>query len=511
MALLSNKLNYMFMDKEKFLKRIKYNNEGYYIHYKIRGDYKVTVVMPVYNAEQTIARTIDSIIAQTIGFENIQLLIIDDLSTDSSREIILDYSKDYPNIFPVFLKENSGSPATPRNLGIQLATGKYITFIDSDDWFHGAGIEVLYNLLEKTNDQYAVGKTIKVDDKGEYIIGEYNNWADRESIDPYSIDRIFHHLGPTARMMNTAFLQERNIQFPNMKFAEDKQFFIDVITQCKTISTSKEIIYYANRYSDNMSLTTTTTIFEKTDTNISLINYVKRKNLPVQLEKMVLNRLYEFDCITRLFDRGHFLRSTEKEKYYEKFQEVLDTTKDLRYEFLDSFYEPWHKRLIELFRMDAYDDLVKLIEWNRNVSTKDFYIENSLPYYHLPLNKIKSARINMLALHHATITESDRLLLQYRIYGDFKDEIQTLVFRQRHNDLNELEFPIKFVGDNLYETSIPYEHISKIGSASYSVYIKYRNYMKLPVRMNSREIIKYDEKKLDFYVTVSDNFGFTLK
>src|SRR5699024_4578489 len=108
------------------------------------------------------------------------------------------------------------------------------------------------------------------------------------------------------RMMNTSFIQKNNIRFPNMKFAEDKQFFIDVLTSCSSISTSKEIIYYANRYKENKGLTTTTSIFEKTDTNIALINYVIKKKLSTNIEKMILNRLYEFDCITRLFERNHF-------------------------------------------------------------------------------------------------------------------------------------------------------------------------------------------------------------
>jgi len=95
----------------------------------------------------------------------------------------------------------------------------------------------------------------------------------RKSVSPYSIPHIFYHLGPTARMMKLSFLKERNLRFPEMKYAEDKQFFIDVLTSVGTISTTTAPIYYINRYSNNMSLTKQTDIIEKMDTNIQVLKY----------------------------------------------------------------------------------------------------------------------------------------------------------------------------------------------------------------------------------------------
>lgn len=85
--------------------RFEYNPEGYYVHPANRNrEFKVSVVMPVYNAEKTLRKTIDSVIRQTIGFENIEFLILDDKSTDNSRPIIMEYARSYSNIVPVFLK-----------------------------------------------------------------------------------------------------------------------------------------------------------------------------------------------------------------------------------------------------------------------------------------------------------------------------------------------------------------------------------------------------------------------
>ncbi|WP_018708346.1 glycosyltransferase family 2 protein [Siminovitchia fordii] len=496
-----NKLNY------------QYNEKGYYIHSSnLDGNYKVTVVMPVYNAEDTMKNAIDSVINQTIGFENIQLIIVDDQSTDSSRSIIVEYSEQYQNIIPVFLKDNTGSPATPRNIGIELATGKYITFIDSDDWFSKNGLKILYEILERTGDNYAIGKTIKVEEKKMEVTGEYNNCATRDSIDPFTIPHLFHHLGPTARMMRTSFIKEKNFRFPNMKFAEDKQFFIDVLTNCSSISTSKEVIYYANRLKDNKSLTTTTSIFEKTDSNIKVIKYVIEKQLPENVEKMVLNRLYEFDCITRLFNRHHFLRSDKKDNYFKKFSEVLRTAEELRYDFTDNFFEPWHKVLVSLFKEGRYEDIVTLINWSLKDNTKETIIKNGLPYYRLPFNdQYQFARINMLAYHTTSLKEKEHLVLRFNIYGDQINEINSFTIRQRDNELNEIELPIRHIQDHTYEVKIPYEQLVELSSSSYATFIKYALYRKLFIKMDTRRIVNHDKRKIDFYTTIGDNFAISIK
>lgn len=491
-----------------------YNKEGYYIHpANRRPDPQVTVVMPVFNAEKTIRKTIDSVIDQTFGFDKIEFIIIDDKSTDASRSIILEYVNEYPNIVPVFYKSNNGSPATPRNTGIDLARGIYTMFIDSDDWLSPDGVKSLYDLLEKTGDPYAVGRTIKVENNKFTITGEYNSCEYRESINPCSIPHIFQHLGPTARMMRTEFLKDYQFRFPNMKFAEDKQFFIDVLTNCPSISTTKDVIYYVNRFKDNKSLVGTTNIFEKTDTNLAVIKHVIQKELPEEIERMALNRLYEFDCITRLFNRHHFLRSNRKEKYFEKFEEVLKTTKGLRYDFTENFFEPWHRVLVDLFKQARYDEIITLIEWSLKDTTKETAVkDDGLPYYRLPLPKpYEWARISLLAVYNEHLKENDRFILRFNIYGDYLDKVNCLVIRQRDNENIENVLPINRVSENLFEAEIPLDILGQLNEASHTIFIRYYDYRKAPIKMNTRRIFEYGGKKIDFYTTIGDNFGVNVK
>ena len=110
--------------------------------------YLITVICPTYNCEKYIQRTINSIINQTIGFENIELIFVDDCSTDSTKNIIAEYSKEYKNIVPFFLKENHGFPGFGRNLGIKKSKSEYIMFIDNDDEYSPEYCEKMYNTIK---------------------------------------------------------------------------------------------------------------------------------------------------------------------------------------------------------------------------------------------------------------------------------------------------------------------------------------------------------------------------
>ena len=96
-------------------------------------EFLFSIVMAVYNVEDYLAEAIDSIIYQDIGFEeNVQLILVDDGSTDNSKEIAIKYFERYPENIIVISKENARQAAA-RNLGIEYATGRYLNFLDSDD------------------------------------------------------------------------------------------------------------------------------------------------------------------------------------------------------------------------------------------------------------------------------------------------------------------------------------------------------------------------------------------
>ena len=113
--------------------------------------YKVSVIIPVYNAEKTITDAINSVINQTIGFENIELILIDDKSTDNSKQVIKPFDEKYENIKFIQLNENSGLPSHPRNVGIENSTSPYLMFADNDDMLTPASCKTLYDAITSTD------------------------------------------------------------------------------------------------------------------------------------------------------------------------------------------------------------------------------------------------------------------------------------------------------------------------------------------------------------------------
>lgn len=117
--------------------------------------------MPVYNSEKFLKSALDSIVKQTIGVENLQVILVNDCSTDSSKEIIDKYSKKYDNFIGIHLENNIGGAYGPRNKALELATGEYLMFLDSDDKFKKNSCEILYNKTKEYNADISFGRYLR--------------------------------------------------------------------------------------------------------------------------------------------------------------------------------------------------------------------------------------------------------------------------------------------------------------------------------------------------------------
>ena len=115
--------------------------------------FKFAIVMAIYNTQEYLPQAIDSIINQTIGFEeNVQLILVNDGSEDGSEEICLEYRERYQDNIFVLSQENQGQAAA-RNNGFSLVDAKYVNFADSDDYFALNALEEVYGFFEKHFDE----------------------------------------------------------------------------------------------------------------------------------------------------------------------------------------------------------------------------------------------------------------------------------------------------------------------------------------------------------------------
>ena len=118
----------------------------------------VSIVVPVYNAEKTLPRCVDSLLAQTVPFK--EIILIDDGSTDGSRLLCDEYANRYPSVLAIH-QRNAGVSAA-RNKGLEKATGRYLSFADGDDILSSSFNEVLLPLLEETESDVAIGDFARI-------------------------------------------------------------------------------------------------------------------------------------------------------------------------------------------------------------------------------------------------------------------------------------------------------------------------------------------------------------
>ncbi len=107
---------------------------------------RVSVITPAYNAEAVINRTIQSVCDQS--FTNWELLVVDDCSTDCTRDVVEAWALKDSRVRLIGLKNNFGGPAGPRNVGVEMALGEYVAFLDADDIWHPRKLEIQVALLD---------------------------------------------------------------------------------------------------------------------------------------------------------------------------------------------------------------------------------------------------------------------------------------------------------------------------------------------------------------------------
>lgn len=213
---------------------------------------KISVVMPVYNVERYLHQSIDSITNQSIGFEqNIELVLVDDGSTDSSSEICQDYVNKYPDNIKYIRQKNQGVSAA-RNNGLKITSGRYVTFFDSDDVWSKHAFRDATEFLDENNHRVdVVALKIKFFDR---IIDEHpSNYKFQRTrvIDlDAEPDNPLLHL-PTC-IFRTAALKGLTFD-TRLKITEDAKFLSEVLVKRKSYGVLATSAYNYRKRTDDSS------------------------------------------------------------------------------------------------------------------------------------------------------------------------------------------------------------------------------------------------------------------
>ena len=204
---------------------------------------KISVIVPVYNVEKYVSACLTSILRQTIS--DIEILVVDDGSTDSTLSIVKDFEAKWPDIISVYTQKNSG-PAKARNLALSHATGEFISFIDSDDTISYDMYEKMYTMAtEKKADLVLCGRAYT--DPGGNVM---STWNPMEIEDVTNIYQDHALLGKTSsfvwdKLFKKSLIDESELSFnEDIHYAEDALFIYSYLVYAKRVCSITQPLYF---------------------------------------------------------------------------------------------------------------------------------------------------------------------------------------------------------------------------------------------------------------------------
>lgn len=217
---------------------------------------KVSVIIPNYNASEFIEQCIKSVENQS--YKNIEIVIVDDGSTDNSWDIIKYMAQKNSNI--ICVRQNNLNASIARNKGIELASGKYVLFLDSDDELFENAIELLVNEIEKEDAELAIGNFVDIDIKNNVI--NKRKEIKTLSLCKNPIDCVGMTPNPSNKLFRLDIIKDKGIYFGNVRIGQDLNFYLKYIVFCNTIKLVDRNIYMWRKVNSSMTNTCNFRIFD---------------------------------------------------------------------------------------------------------------------------------------------------------------------------------------------------------------------------------------------------------
>ncbi len=461
--------------------------------------YKVSIIIPVYNSSKYIVdKTLKSIENQTMDYEDIEVILINDCSSDNTEEVINKYAEEHANIVPIHLRENAGGPAIPRNIGITYASADYLMFLDQDDTFKKDACQVLYDKITEENVEMVCGNHNLVLNGKSNKCFEFE-WAQEDEIKIKNIyeNPNFLTMGVAAwnKIFSKKLILDNNIMFTE-GVGEDIFFSIRALLLADGIILLKDFIVvdYNIRQESLSHQVDCEYLIEFSDFYLKFLDYCENNIEDVAYQPLFTGRMNQL--LSALFYAN--LYYDELARVLLKIQEIFIRLNNKNFMFENNFYEVFYRVLlndeypfdstvlyyasIKANRENTYDHGIKFLEQEakcyidcgRGFNEKDkvsakyrISKENCLTFDISDFNNIKQIRFDPITwffikckiieitsnldenidykVFNALNTKNnvDTFLTtdsQYRLYGDF-DKIDSI----------QIKFSVSIIRNNEIE------------------------------------------------------------
>ena len=225
----------------------------------MKNFFKISVIIPAYNAEKYLTKTLDSVVSQTLPLSEYEIIVVNDGSSDHTAAILETYKKIYSNI-TVVNKENGG-PSSARNAGLNIAKGEYIYFFDADDILINTALENLFLRAQEKDADLVIGK---YDVLNTYKLSPVHTLDDLvclDNIDKYNTDILFT-FSLSNKLFRHALIRKYALRIPSISYSEDGAFLVQFLYRCSKITGLDQVIFHYRRYNEEDAQSITASVSE---------------------------------------------------------------------------------------------------------------------------------------------------------------------------------------------------------------------------------------------------------
>lgn len=462
-----------------------------------------SIIITTFNNSNTIKQTLDSVINQTLDNSKYEIIVVDDNSTDNTLDILKSYNVSNLKIHQ--LNSNSGGPSKPRNVGIDYSRGKYVHFLDGDDWLD---LNVLQNITSKYynfKSDIIIAKVIKYKDGNQTIHAKFMTTKENLNKKANDIPYLYYYLGPSGKFIKRKLILKKHLKFPyDLHFGEDKLFFMNVFASAKTVTTIPTICNYLNRSSDNTSIVKKADFITKRKSDLFV--FQSALNIPNKScrDKFLL-RIVQYDllnnCNSNVFLRLNDSQQLEVFNIIKKMYEN-DYIKKYIIPLIDSKY---HNAINAIYNNDL-DKFVQFFEWYKhgtkilNKLDKKTYVQESTCNYNfeiiVPFANTKNLQF-----------DNQKVYLQVNYHNLNENQINGILLDSRSNFRNSILLNNFSIKQGLLSIQLDYMLLNKLVNGIYNVLIIYDDYKTLNIKYGYTKKIETKSNSLTFYPTINGNIS----
>lgn len=474
-------------------------------------EYKLSVVVIVYNTEYYLEECLDSLVNQTL--DSMEIICVNDGSTDNSLNVLNKYAKKYDNI-KVIDQENAGG-ANAGNRGLKEAKGEYVALVDSDDIVVEDAYEKMYNKAKETNSDIVGGKpNIYLLNYQRSVYHNHDIWDCEKTIKPDEYLDIYYDVFYWDKIYRRKLIEEHDIYMIPGKLYADAPMVFKAYFYANKITLIPDIVYYwrkrdleaINEGDSYTSITKNLLDIDNMHDRLITYYYLKEYFNEAGKEK-------GFDDFIKLYLERFFYPingiikdENFKKTYLKELTPILEDIEDIYNNKLDIKYNLFIYFILNN-QIDTLEEFINFYLDDRNIITENFktywnlkYLKN--PKYNIPkeLFEINSIYSRFIKIDRITVDEDYVYFQNIYVPGKIKiDEAYLtligLTIKGDSRNQNKIEFPLEIVNKNTFNAKLPITEIKTINVFDVYLRFKYEGKDDL-IRVTNNHFKKIDKDNL---------------